>query len=77
MYTIRVSKFGFHRTYQVTAHTLVEVAGTLRLNLDLVDGTQLSVPHLERKRMKVYPDFWVNQAKQQPPALPREPHPGV
>lgn len=75
VYTVGVTGrlFGlFFRRHKVTGHTIEVLGNSPRIALLLVDGSTLIIPGLDRRRVKLYPDYrMVMHAKQgqQAPAV--------
>ncbi len=58
-YTIGIKRrFGlFFRKYKVWGHENQAVGNGVRLSLRLSDGSVLAVPDIDKKWVKVYPDY--------------------
>ena len=60
-----------YKKFRVVGHDLEALGTSVRLNLLMEDGTGYSMPGLDRKKLKVYPDYYEfkNQQEQREQTL--------
>ncbi len=78
-YTVGIQRWPLplYKKYRVTAHDLEALGAGARLGLTCADGSRvsLSLGRLDRKAVKVYPDYWVHLQQVRPAARVQAPPP--